>query len=156
MINKVVTLGFIFTIFMLGLPSKSFSQTESDTYSIIHVYRVKESMMSGGRGLEAKMYLNNKEITSILTGTKLKYKIFSEGLIKMKFVAGFAGSGIGSPYVEELNIESGKEYHIGISVASMKGVSGEILNKKKLKKMSKKKFSDESELEEDKANPIVK
>jgi hypothetical protein len=150
-----IVLGCVILFFMLGISNSMFGQANDEESAIIYIYRIKESMMSGGRGLEAKISLNGKEIGTLLTGTKLKYKLHSVGSLKLKCMAEYSGGGVGSPYVETIQFEKGKEYHIGISVASMKGIEGEILSEKKIKEMSKQKFSDESELEEDKSDPIA-
>jgi len=152
--KKSLVLSMIMAILMIGLSNSSFCQSSDKDYADIYIYREKQSMMSGATGLQAKISLNGKEIGTLLNGTMMKYKLYSQGPIKMKCVAEFGGSGIGSPYIEKIDFENGKEYHIKLSLSSMKGVSGEILNEKQIKKIKKVKFSDEIELEEDKSNLI--
>lgn len=144
--NKL--LGLLIAFLMLSVSFSSFSQANEDEYALINVYRLKESMMSGGTGLTVKVYLNDQEIGSLLTNTKMVYKLHSTGTIKMKCVAEFSGSGIGAPYVETFDFEKGQVYHIKLSAGSMTGVKGEIPNDKLLKKISKNKFADTVELEE--------
>jgi hypothetical protein len=150
-----IVLVFIMMFLMLSMSNSIFGQADDKDCAIIYIYRVQESMMSGGRGLEAKINLNGKEIGTLLSGTKLKYKLHSLGSFKLKCAAEYAGSGVGSPYVETIQFEKGKEYHLSISVASLKGVLGQILNEKKVKEFQQQKFSDKLELEEDKLDPIV-
>jgi hypothetical protein len=149
-----VVLGWIMVFLMLGISNSMFGQITDEECAIIYIYRVQEKKMSGGRGLEAKIHLNGKEIGTLLSGTKLRYKMHSLGSMKLKCVAEFAGGGVGSPYVKTILFEKGKEYHIGLSIASMKGVFGEVMGKQRVKEMGEYKFFDESKLEEDTSNPI--
>jgi len=144
-------LGIVIAIFMLSVSCTSYCQTNEEEYALINVYRLKESMMSGGSGLTVKVLINEKEVCNLLTNTKLIYKLHSTGTVKIKCIAEFSGSGIGSPYVETFEFEKGKEYHIRLTAGSMTGVKGESINEKKLKKVSKNKFADTVELEEKKS-----
>jgi hypothetical protein len=145
--NKLI--GLIFTIVFVATGLYSFGQSNED-HAIINIYRLKESVMSGGSSLNVKVFLNEKEITNLQTNVKLSYTHFSTGNLKVKCIAEFSGSPIGSPFVSTLDIEKGKEYHISINAGSMFGVKGEIVDEKGLKKISKLEFSDTIELAEDK------
>lgn len=136
------------TVF-LGTSINSFGQSNEDN-ATINIYRLKESAMSGGSGLNVKIFFNDKEVAALQTNTKLSYKLFTTGSVKVKCVAEFGGSPIGSPYVETFDFEKGKEYHISISAGSMFGVKGEVVNEKGLKKINKNKFADTIDLAEEK------
>ncbi len=134
-------LGLVFMLMFLVSSVQCFGQASSDT-ATIYIYRLQESMFSGGRGLNVKIFFNDKEITSMMTNTKLCYKFTTTGKVKVKCVGNFAGSPIGSPYVEEFNFEKGKTYHLSISAGSMTGVSGEIPNERFFKKLNDYEFAD--------------
>ncbi|WP_430816490.1 hypothetical protein [Carboxylicivirga sp. RSCT41] len=140
--------GILIAILMLSISLASYGQSSEDDYALINVYRLKESMMSGGTGLTIKILFNDEEVCQLLTNTKLVYKLHSAGTIKVKCVAEFSGSGIGAPYVETFEFEKGKEYHISLAAGSMTGVKGESISDKKLKKIAQNKFADTIELEE--------
>ena len=140
-------LGFVLMVVFLGTSLYSFGQSDENN-ATINIYRLKESMMSGGSGLSVKIFFNDKEITLLQTNTKLNYKLYTPGSVKVKCVAEFGGSPVGSPYVETFDFEKGKEYHISISAGSMFGVKGEVVDEKGLKKIDKNKFADTISLEE--------
>jgi hypothetical protein len=134
-------LVLVLTMVFLGSNIHSFGQSNEDI-ATINIYRLKESAMSGGNGLSVKIFFNDKEITLLQTNTKLSYKLSSTGNVKVKCVAEFGGSPIGSPFVETFDFVKGKEYHISISAGSMFGVKGEVADEGMLKKINKNKFAD--------------
>lgn len=139
-------------VLLVALFSGSFEaySQAGDDYASINIYRLKEGAMSGGTGLSVKVIINDNEVTVLQTNTMLNYKLYSTGSVKIKCIAEFGGGPIGSPYVETIDFEKGKEYHISISAGSMTGVKGEIVPEKKLKKIQKNKFADSISLEEEK------
>jgi len=145
--NKLLTLIFI-TTFFLG-SNVSFGQS-SEEGATINFYRLKESMMSGGRAMNIKILFDGKEVTALQTNMKLTYKLFTTGTVKVKCIGELMGGPIGSPYVETFDFEKGKEYHISIEAGSMFGVKGKAVNEKGLKKINKNKFADSTVLEEQK------
>jgi hypothetical protein len=129
---------------------------QSKDYAEINFYRLKQSMMSGGTGMEVKITMNDKDMGSFLNGTKLTCKVYSEGSIKIRCVGTMAGGIVGSPFVTTIDVKHGEVYHYGIQAFSMSGVKGEVLNDKQKEKMAKEKWADETTKEENKADPIVK
>ncbi|MCB9272693.1 MAG: hypothetical protein H6564_01540 [Lewinellaceae bacterium] len=144
----------IMIILSILLPDSSFCQGDND-YAEIYFYRPKQSIVSGGVAVEIKVSLNGRDIGTLLNKTKIRYRLYSQGSIKLRCAGSLGGSGIGSPYVETINFQHGKEYHVVLSFHSVRGVSGEILSANKGRKMKKKKYADETELEEDRSNPIL-
>jgi hypothetical protein len=153
--TSLALLSLIIVILSLGLPENSFCQSNEKDYADIYIYRPKQSMVKGGTAVEIKISLNGKEIGSLLNRTMLRYRLYSQGPVKMRCFGALGGGGISTPYSETINFEHGKEYHIVLSFGALKGVSAERLSGNKIKKMKKMKFSDEMELEEDKSNPIL-
>lgn len=145
--NKL--LGLIFMMVFLGTGSYSFGQSDED-FATINIYRVKESVMSGGNSLNVKIFFNDKELAVLQTNTKLTYKLYSTGSVKVRCVAGFGESPVGSPYAQTIDFEKGKEYHISVTAGSMFGVKGELVDEKGLKKINKNEFSDSIDLVEEK------
>ena len=133
----------ILTLVFTGLGTVAFAQDAAT----INFYRAEESMMSGGRGLNIKVYMNDKEVGSVQSNTKVIYKGAAAGSTKIKCVALFSTGPVGKPYVETIEIAAGKEYHISLEAGSMFGVKGELLNEKGVKKMAKVKFSDTTTIE---------
>ena len=133
-----------------------FSQTGDKNYAEIHFYRVKQSVISGATMMEAKIKINEKEVGAFLNATKLTYKIYSQGTIKINCAGYAAGSPLGQPYVTTMEVKNGEVYHIALTLSNMSGVKGIIMDAKEVKKMEKEKFVDQSEVEEDKANPVIK
>ena len=148
---RIVVTGLI-CILSVG----AFAQTNGKDYAEITIYRAKQGTMSGATMMDAKIKMNEKEIGSVLNATKLKYKIYSEGSVKIACIGMIAGGPIGKPYVTTIAVKKGEEYHIALTLSNMSGVSGIIMGEKELKKMEKEKFVDQTELEEDKANPVIK
>jgi len=146
----------IMTAVFFELPSKTFGQTPGKDYTTIYFYRLKQGMMSGANSVEVKIMMNDKEIGSLTNGTRLTYKLYSEGSIKIKCVGVFGSGVIGSPYVTTIDFKHGDEYHIGLQAFSMTGVKGEILDEKQKNKMNKETWADQTTKEEDKADPIIK
>ena len=133
-------------VFMLSsLPS--FCQTNEEI-ALINIYRPQESAMSGGRGLSIKVFINDEEVVTLQSGTKLIYKLKSTGDTKVKCIAEFANGPIGSPFVETYDFSKNNEYHLSIEAGSMFGVKGEMLDEKGLKKIKKKDFSETIEKQE--------
>jgi hypothetical protein len=151
--KRVILLASL--ILFLG-SATTFGQTKDKDYAEIHFYRLKQSMMSGGTGMEVKITMNDKEMGSFLNGTKLTCKVYSEGPVKIKCVGTMAGGIVGSPFVTNIDVKHGEEYYFGIQAYSMSGVKGEVLTDKQKEKMAKEKWADESTQEEDKSNPIIK
>ena len=139
----------VLLVAIISVSSNLIAQSNADCASV-NIYRLKESAMSGGRGLSVKVFINDKEISQLQSNTKMNYKIYSVGSVKIKCTAEFGGGSIGSPYVLPIELEKGKEYHINIKAGSMFGVKGEVMNDKKMKKINKNKFADTISLEEEK------
>ena len=140
---------------VLALPSGSNDEVAAGSYASLYVYRPKQSMTKGGVAVELKVSLNDQEIGSLLNKTKLRYRLYSQGPIRVKSFGVLQSGGIGSPYVKAINFEHGKEYHVVLSFSASKGVKGKILSGSKAEKMKKQKFADFTELEENMARPIV-
>lgn len=134
-------LTFISALLTLAL-SMNIGSISAQDKATLNLYRLEESMMSGGRGLNIELYVADKKVGSVQTNTKVMYKTAETGSVKVKCVATFSTGPVGKPWVENIEIEAGKEYHISVEAGSMFGVKGEVLDEKGLKKMSKAKFSD--------------
>jgi hypothetical protein len=151
-----VLLVMIMTALFSELPAITFSQSAGKDYSTIYFYRLKQGLMSGANSVEVKIMMNDKEIGSLTNGTRLTYKFYSEGSIKIKCVGVFGSGVIGQPYVTTIDFKHGEEYHIGLQAFSMTGVKGEILDEKQKNKMNKEVWADQTNREEDKSDPIIK
>ena len=142
---KKVFMGSLMSLTLIAI-SVCVNAQESSTS--VKIFRPEESAMSGGKGLQVKFYVGDKEVGTILSGTTLQYNISTMGEQKLKFVAEFGGSGVGSPYTETMNFEEGNQYFISITAGSMFGVKGTVLDEKGMKKMAKQKFADDSIINE--------
>ena len=149
--NKIMLVGMI-AFFLTSLTS--FAQEGEAEYSTIHFCRAKQGMMSGGTSFNIRININDKEITNIGNGTKISYKVYSEGELKIFCEGEFSGSPVGSPYLETINVTHGQEYCIEFS-ANMTGMKGKLLDEKKAKKTIKAKYKTEYELEEMKDEPLI-
>ena len=124
---------------LFAFSGTSFAQDEETTFTF---YRIKQGMMSGATSLVAKIYLNGNEVAMIQNGTIVKYDMESEGSVKVKVVASFGNSPIGSPWVKTMDVKKGEPVHIQLTLNSLSGARGEILNEKGVKRMSKMSFDD--------------
>ncbi|MEP7168564.1 MAG: hypothetical protein ABI855_04285 [Bacteroidota bacterium] len=143
------------TAYLLLTTFFSFAQDAAKDFTEINFYRIKQSMMSGGAGLEIKVSLNDKEIGSVLNGTIVKYKLYSEGSLKIKGIATGGGGVVGQPAVITIEVKHGQVYNYSAS-GGMGGAKLELLDEKQLAKMQKEKFADTVNVEEDKASPVIK
>lgn len=144
---KKICLLFL-TITMLFAEKNLYAQNDSSAN--ITIYRMAENYMSGGGSLSIKILFNDQVVTTLQTNTKLNYKLYSTGTVKVKMVAEFSGNPIGSPFVKTIDFEKGTDYHISVEAGSMFGVKAELLDEKGLKKVNKYEFADSISLEEDK------
>jgi len=153
-----VLFGLIVSIVLLGLPGNVLGQSNGKDFAEIYVYRANQNMFNGKNPLEVKITMNNKEIGLLQNGTKLKYKVYSKGSIKIKCFLAYSEGSVGKPYYKTIDVENGKEYHVSLKTVSLTGpgVAGKLLDEKGISKITKKKFYDESEYVEDKSNPIIK
>ncbi|HNY02351.1 MAG TPA: hypothetical protein PKG48_07185 [Bacteroidales bacterium] len=140
----------LLVLLLAGSAGSTYCQTADPESATVHFYRLKESMMSGGTGMNVKIYFADKEIGSMMTNTRFSYKLLSTGPIKIKCVGEMAGGAIGTPYVVTMNLEKGKEYHIALACGSMTGVKGQILEEKDMKKYLKNEYADSVIAEEKK------
>lgn len=136
------------SILSLSLITISIGASAQESSTSVKIFRPAESAMSGGKGLQVKFYVGDKEVGTILSGTTLTYNMSTMGEQKLKFVAEFGGSGVGSPYTETMTFEEGNQYFISITAGSMFGVKGSILDEKGMKKLAKQKFADDSIINE--------
>lgn len=143
---KYILIVMLMTLAVFGNLNDSFGQEKEK--AVINFFRYPESMMSGGRSLQIRLYINGDEKAVILTGTKLKYKLSTLGEVKIKCVAEFAGGGVGSPFVKVVDLKNGDEINIRISAGTLTGVKGYLMNEEHLDQMSRAEFADEVELEE--------
>jgi hypothetical protein len=138
------------------LPVMTFCQETSKDYTEVVFYHPKQNMMSGANSLEVKVYMNDKEIGGLLNGTKLVYRFYSEGPVKIKCVATFGGGIIGQPFISNIEGKHGESYYFSLLAYSMTGIKGEIIDAKKKDKMEKETWVDTNTKVEDKADPIIK
>jgi len=148
-------IAFAITAFVI-LPILAFCQETSKDYTEVIFYHPKQNMMSGATSIEVKVYMNDKEVGGLLNGTKLTYRFYSEGPVKIKCVGTFGGGVIGSPFIANIEGKHGEAHYFSLLAYSMTGIKGEILDEKKKEKMDKTAWVDENTKTEDKADPIIK
>jgi hypothetical protein len=149
-----ILLAMVLVTILFNQPVRSFSQNSGKDYAELNFYRVKQGALSGANSVEVKIMLNDKEIGALSNGTKLTYKLFSEGIVKIKCIATFGSSVIGQPYTLTRNIKHGEVIHIDLEGSSMKGVKGEVLDKKKTNDLADEEWADQSVRQEDKSDPV--
>ncbi|MDR0364793.1 MAG: hypothetical protein LBH92_07240 [Bacteroidales bacterium] len=145
------------TIIFFAFANNLFAQaTESSKdYAEFIFYRPSQSVMSGGAGVEIKLFMNDQEVETLFNGVMLKYKMYSEGDIKIKTQGYMSGGAVGGPWVNTITVKHGEVYHIKLESKFPSGIVAEILEGKKLAKMEKNKWSDVIEKVESKDNPLI-
>jgi hypothetical protein len=118
-------------------------------------YRPVQSMMSGGAGVEIKVFINDHEIVSLPNGTVLNYTVFSQGALKIKFVAVQMGTVVGSPKVINLDSKHGESTAFECSYKFPSGAIAEIANAKKHEKLKKMKWEDTMTGKENMEKPLI-
>lgn len=156
--KNTITFYLFATILLLSISSnKLFAQAEhSKDYAEFIFYRPTQGMMSGGAGAEIKLFMNDQEIETLSNGVILKYKVYSEGDIKIKGQGYISGGAVGGPWVENVKAQHGDVHHIKLELKFPSGIVAETLEGKKLAKMEKNKWNDTIEKSESKDSPIIK
>ena len=130
-------------------------QTNSEACELIF-YRPAQGAMSGGAGADLKIYINDQEVGTLANGTVLKYSVFSEGNLKIKFTGIMMGSTTGQPKVLNVDVAHGKTIEFSTSINFPKGADAVVLEKPKDKeKMKKEKWADTMEGKEDLEKPLI-
>ena len=157
MISKNSVKLFICLLF-LGLGySNVMAQNESADYAEFSFYRPSQSMMSGGVAIEIRVYMNDQLIGSISNGMLFKYKVKSEGDIKIK-LEGFAlGSVMGKSKIINLEaVKHGQVFEYTTSATPYGGIQCDEITAKQKSKINKAKWEDIVEQTESANSPIVK
>jgi len=148
---------FTTTLIVLAISgfTKLSAQTNSDACELIF-YRPSQSMMSGGAGAELKVYINNQEVGMLPNGTILKYKIYSQGNLKIKFVGIMANTTVGKPMVVNVEAKHGETIEFNTSVTFPDGANAKILaTSKEKEKLKKEKWADVMEEKENIEKPLI-
>jgi hypothetical protein len=148
---------FIILMCLAGFVCFTFPKVygQSDGSSKLIIYRPEQSFMSGAAGIEIKVFINDKEIGVMLNGTVLNYTVFSQGALKIKFVAIGMGTTVGSPSVINLEAKHGESTALEVSYKYPKGAEARILNSKEREKIKKLKWADTMNGKEDLENPLI-
>jgi hypothetical protein len=128
---------------------------QSNESSELIFYRPAQSVMSGGAGVEIRVFINDQEIVSLPNGTMFNYTVYSQGALKIKFVAIQMGSTVGSPKVINLEAKHGETTAINVSFIFPKGAEAKIVNAKEHEKLKKIKWDDTSKSKEDINKPLI-
>jgi len=151
---KIVTIILILFAFFVSFTSpKVYGQ--SDESSELIIYRPEQSFMSGASGIEIKVFINDQEVGVVLNGTVLNYTVFSQGALKIKFLAIGMGTTVGSPSIINLETKHGETTAIEISYKYPKGAEAKILNAKGHEKVKKLKWADTVKGKEDIEKPFI-
>jgi len=143
----------LFTVFVSFTSPKVYGQ--SDESSELIIYRPEQSFMSGAAGIEIKVFINEQEVGVVLNGTVLNYTVFSQGALKIKFIAVGMGTTVGSPNVINLEAKHGETTAIQVSYKYPKGAESKILNSKEHEKVKKLKWDDTMKGKENKEKPLI-
>lgn len=149
--NRIVLILLI--ILTCSTSVKVYGQT-SESCELIF-YRPAQSLMSGGAGIEIKIFINEQEIGMLPNGTVLNYTVFSQGPLKIKFVCLQMGTIVGSPKVINIEAKHGETTAIEVLFKFPKGAEAEILNDKKHEKIKKTKWEDMVTAKENIENPLI-
>ena len=143
----------LFTVFVSFTSPRVYGQ--SDESSELIIYRPEQGFMSGAAGIEIKTYINDQEVGVVLNGTVFNYTVFSQGALKIKFVAVGMGTIVGSPTVINLDVKHGVTTAIEVSYKYPKGAEAKILNSKEHEKAKKLKWADTMQGKEDIEKPLI-
>ena len=152
-IKFVTIILILFTAFVSFTSPKVYGQ--SDGSSELIIYRPEQSAMSGAAGIEIKVFINEQEVGVILNGTVLNYTVFSQGALKIKFLAVGMGTTVGSPSVINLDAKHGETAAIEVSYKFPKGAESKILNAKEHEKVKKLKWVDTMKGKENIEKPLI-
>jgi hypothetical protein len=152
-IKFVTIILILFTAFVSFTSPKVYGQ--SDGSSELIIYRPEQSAMSGAAGIEIKVFINEQEVGVILNGTVLNYTVFSQGALKIKFLAVGMGTTVGSPSVINLEAKHGETTAIEVSYKFPKGAESKILNAKEHEKVKKLKWVDTMKGKENIEKPLI-
>jgi hypothetical protein len=151
---KILTIILVlFAVFVSFTSSKVYGQ--SDESSELIIYRPEQGMMSGAAGIEIKVFINEQEVGVVLNGTVFNYTVFSQGALKIKFVAIGMGTTVGSPSIINLEAKHGETTAIEISYKYPKGAESKILNSKEHEKVKKLKWADTMNGKEEIEKPLI-
>jgi hypothetical protein len=151
---KIVTIIMILFSFCVSFSSlKVYGQ--SDERSELIIYRPAQGAMSGAAGLEIKVFINEQEVGLMPNGTVLNYTVFSQGELKIKFVAVGMGSTVGAPKVINLEAKHGETTAIEVSYKFPSGAEAKILNSKEHEKVKKLKWADTMKGKENIEKPFI-
>ena len=151
--NTLKKLPIILVLLAAFASTKIYGQL-SESYELT-IYRPAQSMMSGGMGMEIKVFINEQEVGTLPNGTMLNYSVFSQGELKVKFVSVGLGTVVGSPAVINLEAKHGESTSIEVSYRHSKGAEAKIPKEKELIKLKKRKWSDTMKGQEDTEKPLI-
>ena len=152
-LKKVTILLVFFSVFVSFTSPTVYGQSAESSELII--YRPEQSFMSGAAGIEMKVFINDQEVGVVLNGTVLNYTVFSQGSLKIKFVATGMGTTVGSPNVINLEAKHGETTAIQLSYKYPKGAETKILNSKEHEKVKKLKWADTMKGKENIEKPLI-
>ena len=151
---KIATIILVlFTVFASFTSPKVYGQSAESSELII--YRPEQGFMSGAAAIEIKVFINEQEVGVVLNGTVLNYTVFSQGALKIKFVAVTMGTTVGSPTIIDLEAKHGETTAFNVSYKYPKGVKSKMLNSKEHEKEKKKKWADTIKEKEDIEKPLI-
>jgi len=148
---------FTTTLIILAISgfTKLSAQTNNDACELVF-YRPAQSMMSGGAGAELKIYINDQEVGMLPNGTVLKYTVYSQGNLKIKFVGIIMNTTAGQPMVVNVEAKHGETIEINTSVNFPGGANAKILaTPKEKEKLKKVKWADLMEGKENMETPFI-
>ena len=125
--RKVAALSSILTLALIHiLPFPGFTAINpqgGDNYAMLYLYRTKST---GGGMTELRVHFNDRLIKTFKRGTKLSYKIYSEGELKITSVQLVMGNRIPGEDEFNVSITNGREYYFKLSA----GILQELMNRR--------------------------
>jgi len=154
-LKKVTILLIFFSVFVSFISPTIYVYGQSAESSELIIYRPEQSFMSGAAGIEIKVFINDQEVGVVLNGTVLNYTVFSQGTLKIKFIAVGMGTTVGSPTIINVEAKHGETSAIQVSYKYPTGAEAKILNSKEHDKVKKLKWADTLNGKEDMEKPLI-
>ncbi len=109
---------FLFPVIFFNLIAQQ--ANPEDEFSIINIYRQKSG---GGGSTQYRIHFNDRLIHIFQTGSRISYKMFSAGTLKIKTDAVILGNTMPGENVFDLPVEPGKTYYLQLSNKNINYVS---------------------------------
>jgi hypothetical protein len=152
-LKKATILLVFFSVFVSFTSPTIYGQSAESSELII--YRPEQGAMSGASGIEMKVFINDQEVGVVLNGTVLNYTVYSQGALKIKFIAVGMGTTVGSPTIINLEAKHGEITPIQVSYKFPKGAEAKILNAKEQEKVKKLNWADTMNGKENIEKPFI-